>query len=130
MRLLLEKYSKAKTNFSTFLKRKSGLFKKAHELSVLCQIDISVIIFGRNKKLFEFTSADTNDIIDRYRAVCVSFLFDSKAFCFTYPDSFYGRVVQLVTHVLMGLTLVTAMVLHGLVYVLMLGYCFGPWSYF
>jgi hypothetical protein len=99
MRLLLEKHSKAMTNFSTFLKRKSGLFKKAHELSVLCQIDISVIIFGRNKKLFEFTSADTNDIIDRYRAVCVSFLLDSRAcwIFFCYPASFYGRVVQLVT---------------------------------
>ncbi|EHL02312.1 putative Transcription factor SMP1 [Glarea lozoyensis 74030] len=35
----------------TFLKRKGGLFKKAHELSVLCSVDVAVIIFGNNKKL-------------------------------------------------------------------------------
>ncbi|CAN6665733.1 hypothetical protein TRVA0_037S00782 [Trichomonascus vanleenenianus] len=51
----------------TFLKRKGGLFKKAHELAVLCQVDIAVIIFGSNKKLYEFSSGDTNQIIQRYQ---------------------------------------------------------------
>ncbi|KAI9680043.1 MAG: hypothetical protein M1817_005059 [Caeruleum heppii] len=51
----------------TFLKRKGGLFKKAHELSVLCSVDVAVIIFGHNKKLYEFSSGDINDIIGRYQ---------------------------------------------------------------
>ena len=54
----------------TFLKRKGGLFKKAHELSVLCSVDVAVIIFGHNKKLYEFSSGDINDIIGRYQYVC------------------------------------------------------------
>ncbi|TKA64475.1 hypothetical protein B0A49_03308 [Cryomyces minteri] len=51
----------------TFLKRKGGLFKKAHELSVLCSVDVAVIIFGHNKKLYEFSSGDINDIVGRYQ---------------------------------------------------------------
>ena len=55
---------------STFLKRKGGLFKKAHELSVLCSVDVAVIIFGHNKKLYEFSSGDINETIGRYQYVC------------------------------------------------------------
>ncbi|KAI9835483.1 MAG: hypothetical protein M1837_003784 [Sclerophora amabilis] len=50
----------------TFLKRKGGLFKKAHELSVLCSVDVAVIIFGHNKKLYEFSSGDINEVLGRY----------------------------------------------------------------
>ena len=56
---------------STFLKRKGGLFKKAHELSVLCSVDVAVIIFGHNKKLYEFSSGDINETIGRYQYVCI-----------------------------------------------------------
>ncbi|KAF2498264.1 hypothetical protein BU16DRAFT_288359 [Lophium mytilinum] len=51
----------------TFLKRKGGLFKKAHELSVLCKVDVAVIIFGHNKKLYEFSSNDINETIGRFQ---------------------------------------------------------------
>ncbi|EEP82779.1 predicted protein [Uncinocarpus reesii 1704] len=51
----------------TFLKRKGGLFKKAHELSVLCSVDVTVIIFGHNKKLYEFSSADIQETLGRYQ---------------------------------------------------------------
>ncbi|KAI1323525.1 hypothetical protein F5Y16DRAFT_383431 [Xylariaceae sp. FL0255] len=50
----------------TFLKRKGGLFKKAHELSVLCSVDVAVFIFGNNKKLYEYSSSDMRDLIGRY----------------------------------------------------------------
>ncbi|KAK1781256.1 hypothetical protein QBC45DRAFT_71181 [Copromyces sp. CBS 386.78] len=50
----------------TFLKRKGGLFKKAHELSVLCSVDVAVIIFGNNKKLYEYSSSNIRDILQRY----------------------------------------------------------------
>jgi len=55
--------------FSTFLKRKGGLFKKAHELSVLCSVDVAVIIFGHNKKLYEYSSGDINETIGRFQYV-------------------------------------------------------------
>ncbi|EXJ88313.1 MADS-box transcription factor, other eukaryote [Capronia coronata CBS 617.96] len=51
----------------TFLKRKGGLFKKAYELSVLCSVDVAVIIFGHNKKLYEFSSGDINETLRRYQ---------------------------------------------------------------
>ncbi|OLN82882.1 Transcription factor RLM1 [Colletotrichum chlorophyti] len=50
----------------TFLKRKGGLFKKAHELSVLCSVDVAVFIFGSNKKLYEYSSTDMREMITRY----------------------------------------------------------------
>lgn len=53
----------------TFLKRKGGLFKKAHELSVLCSVDVAVIIFGHNKKLYDFSSGDINETIGRFQYV-------------------------------------------------------------
>lgn len=53
----------------TFLKRKGGLFKKAHELSVLCSVDVAVIIFGHNKKLYEYSSGDINETIARFQYV-------------------------------------------------------------
>ena len=55
--------------YSTFLKRKGGLFKKAHELSVLCSVDVAVFIFGSNKKLYEYSSGDMRELITRYTYV-------------------------------------------------------------
>ncbi|KAG0669629.1 hypothetical protein C6P45_003534 [Maudiozyma exigua] len=50
----------------TFIKRKAGLLKKAHELAVLCQVDVTLLIVGPNNTLYEFSSCDTNDLIDHY----------------------------------------------------------------
>lgn len=52
----------------TFTKRKAGLFKKAHELAVLCEVDISVIIIGRNHKIYQYSSNRTEDVLAQYRA--------------------------------------------------------------
>ncbi|CUS23957.1 LAQU0S12e03840g1_1 [Lachancea quebecensis] len=51
----------------TFIKRKAGLFKKAHELAVLCQADVAVIILGANNTFYEFSSVDANDLIRHYQ---------------------------------------------------------------
>lgn len=51
---------------STFLKRKGGLFKKAHELSVLCAVDVAVIVFGQNKKLYTYGSKNIQEIVDNF----------------------------------------------------------------
>ncbi|KAI8825049.1 uncharacterized protein EV422DRAFT_517259 [Fimicolochytrium jonesii] len=50
----------------TFSKRKFGLMKKAHELSVLCGCEIGLIMFTQNGKLFQFASTDMDKILLRY----------------------------------------------------------------
>ncbi|XP_057991916.1 agamous-like MADS-box protein AGL70 isoform X8 [Hevea brasiliensis] len=52
----------------TFSKRKGGLMKKARELSVLCDVEIAMIIFSGGGKLYEFSSGDSlNKILERYQ---------------------------------------------------------------
>lgn len=40
----------------TFSKRRSGLLKKAHEISVLCDAEVALIVFSTKGKLFEYSS--------------------------------------------------------------------------
>ncbi|XP_062149453.1 agamous-like MADS-box protein FUL-L isoform X1 [Alnus glutinosa] len=40
----------------TFSKRRTGLLKKAHEISVLCDAEVALIVFSTKGKLFEFSS--------------------------------------------------------------------------
>nr|KYP63060.1 MADS-box protein JOINTLESS [Cajanus cajan] len=41
----------------TFSKRRKGLFKKAQELSTLCDAEIALIVFSATSKLFEYASS-------------------------------------------------------------------------
>ncbi|KAK4269675.1 hypothetical protein QN277_022802 [Acacia crassicarpa] len=41
----------------TFSKRRNGLLKKAFELSVLCDVEVALIVFSANGKLYEFSSS-------------------------------------------------------------------------
>ncbi|CAL5005071.1 unnamed protein product [Urochloa decumbens] len=45
-----------------FSKRRSGLFKKARELSVLCDAQIALLVFSPAGRLYEFASADASSI--------------------------------------------------------------------
>lgn len=40
----------------TFSKRRSGLLKKAHEISVLCDAEVALIIFSNKGKVYEFAT--------------------------------------------------------------------------
>lgn len=40
----------------TFSKRRSGLLKKAHEISVLCDAEVALIVFSTKGKLFEYST--------------------------------------------------------------------------
>ncbi|KAL5563476.1 hypothetical protein UlMin_033223 [Ulmus minor] len=42
----------------TFSKTRNGLLKKAHELSVRCNVKVAAIIFSQKGKLYEFASID------------------------------------------------------------------------
>lgn len=54
----------------TFTKRKSGLLKKAMELSVLCDCDIAVIIFNKAGKLFQYSNKEMEDMLEKYSVAC------------------------------------------------------------
>ncbi|KAJ6902683.1 hypothetical protein NC651_020229 [Populus alba x Populus x berolinensis] len=40
----------------TFSKRTAGLLKKAHEISVLCDAEVALIVFCHKGKLFEYST--------------------------------------------------------------------------
>ncbi|KAJ8500694.1 hypothetical protein OPV22_011246 [Ensete ventricosum] len=50
----------------TFSKRRRGLFKKAAELSVLCDADVALIVFSSTGKLFEFCNSSMKKMIERH----------------------------------------------------------------
>ncbi|KAL8245938.1 hypothetical protein R6Q59_007154 [Mikania micrantha] len=50
----------------TFSKRRSGLFKKASELCILCGLDIAIIAFSPGKKVFSFGHPSVEMIVDRF----------------------------------------------------------------
>eukprot|EP00250_Pteridium_aquilinum_P019879 c24619_g3_i2 orf=669-1010(-) len=50
----------------TFSKRRGGLLKKAHDLAVMCDAEVGVIIFSGKGKLFQFASPSMQCVLDRY----------------------------------------------------------------
>ncbi|XP_073005034.1 MADS-box transcription factor 14-like [Typha latifolia] len=51
----------------TFSKRRSGLLKKAHEISVLCDAEVALIVFSTKGKLYEYaTDSRMEKILERY----------------------------------------------------------------
>ncbi|KAJ1396532.1 hypothetical protein SESBI_32456 [Sesbania bispinosa] len=50
----------------TFSKRKKGLFKKAQELSTLCDAEIALTVFSSAGKLFEYATSSVQQVVERY----------------------------------------------------------------
>ncbi|GLD92650.1 hypothetical protein PINS_up001229 [Pythium insidiosum] len=50
----------------TFAKRKNGIFKKAMELSKLCDCEIALIVFDSNDKLYQYASNSVDQILLKY----------------------------------------------------------------
>ncbi|XP_022759171.1 truncated transcription factor CAULIFLOWER A-like [Durio zibethinus] len=51
----------------TFSKRRTGLLKKAHEISVLCDAEVALIVFSNRGKLFEYSSDSSIErILERH----------------------------------------------------------------
>ncbi|XP_015894305.1 truncated transcription factor CAULIFLOWER A [Ziziphus jujuba] len=56
------------SRYATFSKRRSGLMKKARELSILCDVEVSLVIFSSRGKLYEFSSTDCfGKVLERYQ---------------------------------------------------------------
>ncbi|KAL0421580.1 UNVERIFIED_CONTAM: MADS-box protein EJ2 [Sesamum latifolium] len=64
----------------TFTKRRNGLLKKAKELSVLCDVDVGVIIFSSRGKLYHYCS--TNRCSYLYALLCSMCLLTAVAVVF------------------------------------------------
>ncbi|XP_018682525.2 truncated transcription factor CAULIFLOWER A-like [Musa acuminata AAA Group] len=68
----------------TFSKRRSGLLKKAHEISVLCDAEVALIIFSAKGKLYEYsTDSSMEKILGRYE----NYWYAEKAFISSDLDS-------------------------------------------
>ncbi|KAG0587573.1 hypothetical protein KC19_2G173900 [Ceratodon purpureus] len=66
-RIEIKKIENPTSRQVTFSKRRGGLLKKAHELAVLCDAEVALIIFSSTGKLFEFASSGSmRDILERY----------------------------------------------------------------
>nr|QCC72909.1 SOC1 [Macadamia integrifolia] len=63
----------------TFSKRRSGLLKKAFELSVLCDAEVALIVFSPRGKLYEFSNCGMQKTIDRYQRLARDVHIDSEA---------------------------------------------------
>ncbi|XP_062082607.1 MADS-box protein SVP-like isoform X2 [Humulus lupulus] len=50
----------------TFSKRRRGLFKKAQELSTLCDAQLALIVFSSTGKLYEYSSSSMQQVIKRH----------------------------------------------------------------
>ncbi|CAH8263121.1 unnamed protein product [Arabidopsis lyrata] len=65
-KIQIRKIDNATARQVTFSKRRRGLFKKAEELSVLCDADVALIIFSSTGKLFEFCSSSMKEVLERH----------------------------------------------------------------
>ncbi|KAL5070216.1 hypothetical protein RYX36_021103 [Vicia faba] len=62
----IKKVEKNSNKLVTFSKRRQGLFKKATELCVLCDVNIAMIVSSPADKLFAFGQPDIDIVLNNY----------------------------------------------------------------
>ncbi|KAL7246188.1 hypothetical protein ACSBR2_001339 [Camellia fascicularis] len=64
----------------TYSKRRNGIMKKAKEITVLCDAEVSLVIFASSGKMHEYCSPSTTlvDILDKYHKQSGERLWDAK----------------------------------------------------
>lgn len=65
-KIKIEKIANERNRQATFFKRKNGLFKKAMELSILCDCDVALLVFSPQDKLFRYASTDLGKVLERF----------------------------------------------------------------
>ena len=65
-KIVMAKMSKESNLRVTFSKRRSGLFKKASELSTLCGVEIAIVVFSPRKRVFSFGHPNVEQIFDKF----------------------------------------------------------------
>ncbi|GLJ23988.1 hypothetical protein SUGI_0456430 [Cryptomeria japonica] len=66
-KVLLKKIENRINRQVTFCKRKTGLLKKACELSVLCDAEVALIIFSNSGKVSEYSSTSIGKTFQKYK---------------------------------------------------------------
>ncbi|KMT00930.1 hypothetical protein BVRB_9g221980 isoform B [Beta vulgaris subsp. vulgaris] len=65
-KISIERIDNVTSRQVTFTKRRKGLFKKAKELSILCDAEVGIIIFSSSGKVYEFASHCMQSLLQRY----------------------------------------------------------------
>jgi hypothetical protein len=63
----IERIQNPRNRQATFTKRKNGLFKKAIELSILCDAEIALIIVNPNNKIYQYSTTDMGELLTKYQ---------------------------------------------------------------
>ncbi|GAU48805.1 hypothetical protein TSUD_406380 [Trifolium subterraneum] len=76
----VKRIEKSSNRQVTFLKRKNGILKKAKEISVLCDSQVSIILSSESGKIHEYISPSTTliDVLDRYQRATRKTLWDAE----------------------------------------------------
>nr|ABR17226.1 unknown [Picea sitchensis] len=62
----IKRIANASARQVTFSKRRRGLFKKAQELSILCEADVALVVFSSTGKLYDYSSSSMKMMLDKY----------------------------------------------------------------
>ncbi|KAH7834390.1 hypothetical protein Vadar_015507 [Vaccinium darrowii] len=65
-RIEIKKIDNVTARQVTFSKRRRGLFKKAKELSTLCDAEIALIVFSSTGRLFDYSSSSMGQVFERH----------------------------------------------------------------
>ncbi|KAL2895795.1 Agamous-like MADS-box protein AGL29 [Bienertia sinuspersici] len=63
----MKKIESSSSRLVTFSKRRSGLFKKANEISTLCGAEVAVIVFSPGGKPFSFGQPNLEKVVNRFQ---------------------------------------------------------------
>ncbi|XP_010044832.3 MADS-box protein FLOWERING LOCUS C [Eucalyptus grandis] len=68
-KLVLKRIENNSSRQVTFSKRRNGLIKKARELAILCDVEVSLLVFSSRGKPYVFCSGNNSlaEILERYR---------------------------------------------------------------
>jgi hypothetical protein len=95
----------------TFSKRRQGLLKKAHELAVLCDVDVGVVVFSERGKLFQYPDPPARS--GQFVALTFPFLL-------LFFSNFAAAVVLVIALGLIGLVLVIGKGMNELIKLILL----------
>jgi MADS-box transcription factor len=98
-KIVIERIENTTSRQVTFSKRRTGLFKKAKELAILCDAEVGLIVFSSTGRLYDFTNTSMKSVIERYHEakdhhVIMSATAEAKVILFTQSISLYYTCIN------------------------------------